>query len=301
MPYSIGHYTLGGRPAWQVAGYRSREEYESADPDERDRRLRDATNRIRSRQRNNGEDADQRAYSELYDQLPSVDELSVEYEEDPFVAGPDQAGVDATGREAQWRALQQMEEMYRGGGLTSADRARMELARQQVGQQMRASREADEAALQARGMGGSGMQLASMLGAQQAGATALSQRDAAIQSEAADRAFRAMQGAGALGSGMRSQAGQEASAIDDFNRWQADYARDRSRWNTQQRNRTRESRAGAAQQDYGNKVGIAAGRQGDASAAIGQDQYQQDRTDRWIQAGIGAAGGAASGLARMGG
>jgi hypothetical protein len=110
--------------------------------------------------------------------------------------------------------------------MTDADRARQTLARMQSGQASRASRDADLAALEARGMGGSGAALASRLGAQQGAAQSLAQQDALMMIEAQARGDRAAQSAGGLGSQMRGQSFSEdyqrRSAADDFNRYQTE-------------------------------------------------------------------------------
>lgn len=205
--------------------------------------------------------------------LPSADDLWVQYEEEGFIGGPEDSALAGArsseeSRAAQSMALAQLQDVAQGG-LTEADRAMMALGRQQVGQQMRAARDADMQALQARGMGGSGAALASMLSAQQGGAMGAATADAQMQIAAQQRALAAMQQSGDLGTQMRGQSFNEeatrGSAIDDFNRWQTDYQRDRERMNTDRRNQTHESRAGSRQQAYENRERMAALRTGQYS------------------------------------
>lgn len=186
---------------------------------------------------------------------PTADELAVDYEAaaDYHATGRSQLGdtyADEQDIEAQRDALRAMQDIYRSGGMTEADRARSRMAQDEVGRWMRSQREADDAALQARGMGGSGASIASMLSAQQGGASALAQRDAEMLQDAQARELQAMQAAGGLASGMREQGFSEGatrgSAVDDFNRWSAESRSGAT-------NQTRESRSTARQQVYSNR------------------------------------------------
>jgi hypothetical protein len=225
----------------------------------------------------------------LSDFMPTPDDLAVDYAHDPGVeAGwtPERAEADAGAIDAQRSALAGLDDIYSSGGITDADRARMQLGEMEVGRQMRASREADLAALQARGMGGSGAEMASMLSAQQSGADGLFARDAEIQSRAQDRAMDALSGMGSLGGQMRGQSFDEsawnAQQGNDYNRWNTDYDRERSRWNTQQTNRSRESMRDARQTSYENHERQQAGRTGQwsqASSGARQDQRRQDEAN----------------------
>lgn len=197
--------------------------------------------------------------------LPSADDLWVQYEEEGEVEGPGesalgQATADEGSISAQRDALSELQAIYEGEGLTSADRARQQLLREQTGMATRAQREADQAMLAQRGMGSSGQSVAALLGGQQSGAQALSQADAQIQIDAQRRALQAMQAAGGLAGDIRGQSFDEdstrRSARDDYAMATWNARRDRERFNTEMRNKTRESRAGSRQQAFQNRTGM---------------------------------------------
>lgn len=233
----------------------------------------------------------------LLDYAPTANDLAVDYEQDPGVAADWQAqgaSADADAVAAQDLALRGLSDIATSGGLTAADRARMQLGEMEVGRSMRASREADLAAMQARGMGGSGAEMASMLGAQQAGADGLFSRDADIQINAEQRAMDALAGVGNLGSQQRGQSFDEsawnAQNQNDYNRWNTDYERGRSQWNTERRNDSRDSRSQARQQAYENRERVQAGKTDQwASAASGrrQDQARNDENAAGIAGALG--------------
>jgi hypothetical protein len=233
------------------------------------------------------------------DRMPTTDELAVEYGEEDYIGGPERSEMG--GAQAEWQGIQGMQTALRqmqdvaDDGLTEADRSRMAIARESIGRDVRAQREADQQMLAQRGMSGSGQAVASLMGGQQAGASALSQADSQMQIAAQQRALQAMQSAGALSGDIRGQSFNEdasrRSAIDDFNRWQTEYGRDRERFNTQQGDRTRESRSRARQQSHDNRSGVAAGLTGQWQAASGgarADQARQDQTNRDTAAGLGS-------------
>lgn len=184
---------------------------------------------------------------------------------------------------AEGRALRALEGVATGDGFTAGDRARMRMGEQQVASQMRAQREADMASLRQRGLGGSGAAIASSIGAQQAGANAMGNRDAQLQAAASDRALDAMSRHGAMASGMRG-------ASDDFRRWDTDYQRGRQERNTQWNNRSRESHSRANQQVYENAQNRAAGMTNQysvSSSARDAAQARQAQADAQGQAFLG--------------
>lgn len=197
----------------------------------------------------------------LSDTWYSADDLAVDYEtgapERSEAAG---AAADQMSIDAQRNALTAMQDVYQSGGMTAADRARQQLARQQTGMAMRANRDADLAALEARGMATSGANLQSRLAAQQMGSMALSSEDAQMQIAAQQRALQAMQNSGAMAGQMRGQSFDESyktrNAADQFNQWRHGLA-----------TKSRESRADARQYAEGRRERQVAGMTG---------QYQGD-------------------------
>lgn len=225
-------------------------------------------------------------WSDLDRFMPSADDLAVQYEEEGSVGGPETSiagSGDPESEAIERRALAGLMDIGESGGITDSDRARMQLGAMDVGRQARASREADMAALQARGMGGSGTQIASTLGASQAGIDGLYQRDAEIQARAQDRAMDALSQGGSFAGQMRGERFREGGAQDDLNRWNTDYQRGREQRNTGWRNRTRESRSDARQQQYENRERQAAGMTEQwqaASSGARADQRRRDESDQ---------------------
>jgi hypothetical protein len=164
-----------------------------------------------------------------------VDALTVDYEQSQY-ANPQERDQFALGQERS--AISALEDIYNSGGLTDADRQRLQASQMQIGQGMRSQREADAAALQARGMGGSGAEIASMLGAQQSGANASFSAMADVNTQAQQRALEAMTSAGQM-------AGSRAGAADQFNQWMTGHQQSWYDNNTNRRNATRESRVNA--------------------------------------------------------
>jgi len=125
--------------------------------------------------------------------------------------------------QAQMGALDKLGEITAGGGLSAADRGRIG----QIGREEAIAEKGQRAALmqnaQARGLGGSGLELSSLLGAQQAGANRAANRDIDVENLAQQRALQAIQAQGNLAGNIRGQdydkAAQAAQAQDIINRF----------------------------------------------------------------------------------
>jgi hypothetical protein len=211
------------------------------------------------------QEAERQAYiDEAEGYLPSADDLYVQYEEEGLVDAygdpPQHVAADAGAVSSQQSALDALEDIYQSGGMTAADRARQRLAYEQAGMAARGQREADAAALSARGMGGGGASVASMLSSQGSAAQSRSAADAQMLIDAQRRELQAMQAAGGLATQRRGQSFDEgaynADRIDRFNREETDYRRRREGANTDRRNQTRESRRDSRQQAFANRLGI---------------------------------------------
>lgn len=144
-----------------------------------------------------------RAY---WDELvaPTADQLTAQYDYDP------------SSRDAEAQALRQMQEWSRGG-LTSADRGMMDVTRGRDEQSTSAQREALMQQSQARGMGGSGADLASQMSANQQGQQQSSDREAQMMASAQQRQLAATQQAGSLASQMRGEGQHETERQADAN------------------------------------------------------------------------------------
>lgn len=152
-----------------------------------------ARGRIQHEEDLRAEDANRAYWDEL--NAPSAEQLTADY--------------DTRGADAQMAALDQMAEWGRGG-LTATDRAMMDTARARDEQASSAQRLALQQQAQARGMGGSGFDLASQLGADQAQQTRSSDRQTQMMAAAQQRALQAIQQSGQLGAQVRQGDQREA-------------------------------------------------------------------------------------------
>jgi len=143
--------------------------------------------------------------------------------------------------QAQYDALNQLQEIGQAGGLTAMDRAALNQISQEQNREARGAREAILQQAQARGAGGSGMEILAQLQAQQDAAQRASSRGFNVAGQAQERALQALQQAGGLGGQMQqTQFGQQAQiaqAQDAINRF-----------NTQQRTQSNAGNVTAANQ-----------------------------------------------------
>ncbi len=164
------------------------------------------------------------ALGELAEFMPNADDLAVTYEHEDFV-GP---GSDS---ERMARAMRE----WTDGGLTDVDRAMMEESRRGVARDARAGRDADISALEARGMGGSGNELAAMLASTEGAADRNASMEGGILAAAQQRQFNA------------------ARALGEYGAREDDYSRGLEGRNTDRTNMTGESRSRARQQAHENR------------------------------------------------
>lgn len=140
---------------------------------------------------------------------------------------------------AQREALQRLSE-WSTGDLTEIDLARQQQSRMEQGQFSRGAREAALANMEARGLGGSNVELAAILSGQQAATQRMAADDLQTRAAAQQRALSATEGMGSLGSQMRSQSFSEeatrANAVDAWNQDNMDYRRRLQERNTNRRN-----------------------------------------------------------------
>ncbi len=171
--------------------------------------------------------------------LPTADELKVQLTqmvnngdmtpEHAQAILQDQSGLtnislDPRLKQAQMDALQGLQDISSGGGLTDMDRSQLAEIQSQEAGQARGAREAILQGAEARGVGGSGLELLSQMQNQQDAATRQSARDTSVAGMAQQRALQALQGAGQLGGQIgQQQFGQQAEiakakdAINQFN------------------------------------------------------------------------------------
>lgn len=194
-------------------------------------------------------------------------------------------------------------------GLTQADQAGLQLARQQIDQQQGAQRQAALQNLAARGLGGSGAELMALVGGSQAGANAMANAGLGMAQGADQRAMNAASQLGNLAGSLQgqdfSQQAQTATAVDAINAFNA-----LNQINQQERNVSRGndakmfniltpiamqqellgSRNTIAQRDYDNRLDLAKAK---ADASLGSAQgYAQDsqrgldRFNKLVDAGV---------------
>jgi len=123
---------------------------------------------------------------------------------DAGVSRVSQIKEDPALREAQMKALDLISK--RGvTGLGPEDRAALNQIRSRVQQDMQAKSAQIQQNMQARGIGGSGADLAAQLSNAQAGAQQASEQSDTIGAQASQRALQALQASGTLGSQIRGQ------------------------------------------------------------------------------------------------
>lgn len=237
---------------------------------------------------------------------PTIEDLIPDYvyEDANAVRGPARSELgQARGDDGAVReALRMLQEQASTKGLTAAEREMSESMRRRQEQGARGAREASMQQMEARGMGGSGMSMLAQMQASEDAGERASGFDAQMAMAAQQRALQAMQGYGQLGATYNNQSFEQAatrgSAIDDYNRWQADYGRDVQQRNTDRRNVGAERTSGAYQQRYDNetdrereRAGMSMGYEG---ARWDEQRRQQDRADRAQE----SAASSVTGLAR---
>lgn len=120
--------------------------------------------------------------------------------------------LDPRLRQAQFAALQQLQQIGTEGGLTATSRASLDEIQRAAAGRERAQRGAILQQFAQRGISGSGLELAAQLSAQQAEAGRVSSEGFQTQALAEQRALQALQQAGALGGQIRGQEFGEQAA-----------------------------------------------------------------------------------------
>lgn len=268
----------------------------------------------------------QAQYRGLEDDMPTEDDLTYEAAEESgdIMLGDSAAGQAAADPEAiaaQRRALEDMSgdastfrDIYRQGGYTDIERAQMERTMQQARANERAQRQAIEQRMGARGMMGSGQQLAAELAAQQGQANTAQMQGAEIAAAGQERALRSLAQAsdlagaqGRLSSQMRGQSFEEefgrGSAIDRFRQSDVDYQRDVDQRRADRETEARRHGTQARQQMFENKAGVTDRIVGAAQKAKEEEDRTKGRIDAATQANrsavVGGITGAMGGIGKM--
>ncbi len=190
--------------------------------------------------------------------------------------------------QAQMEALQGLQKISNEGGLTPIDEALLGKIKTQEDTQARGAREAILQNAQSRGVGGSGVELASQMLNQQSAATDQSQRDLDVGALAQQRALEALIQGGQLGGQMQQtefgQKAQVANAQDAINRFNAANQQSQENYNVGNIN-------AAQQANLANEQNIANSNVGTANA---QEQYNKNLPEVGYQNAYQKAGGTAA-------
>lgn len=257
-------------------------------------------------------------FSRLDQERPSVDSMKVRLQElvSQGAFTPEEAQtilqensayediqLDPTARNAQLAALQSLMDVSESDGMSATSRAKLADINDEV---MTAQRGARGAILQnaaERGVAGSGLELASQLGEQQAAATRASRQATDVHAAAEQAAYEALIAGANLGGQIRGQdyqvASDKAAATDAINRFNAANKQQVLSQNVDRRNMaqaanlaekqrisdTNVANANAnsvrnselLQRDFENKAKIAAGKTGQLNSMSTENQNLSDR------------------------
>jgi hypothetical protein len=230
-------------------------------------------------------------WDQLTNYMPSADDLSVDYANEDYVPGSESEWAqEMHGTGSIEDALAAMEGWSRGG-LTDTDRAMMGETGRTEGIRSRGDREAAISAMEARGIGGGGMDLMARMGADEAGAGRTAARDTSMMAAAQQRQYNATEAMGSLGSALDASEGRRASALYSWTARDEDYRRGLEGRNTERENRGRESRSTGAQQAYENRERATAGATNQYSTDVGRRAGEGRRADENDDRTAGLIGG----------
>jgi len=226
----------------------------------------------------------------------------------------DQMDLDGQGKQAQMAALQSLSEVGNEGGLTASDRSRLQAIQSQEQTASRGGREAIMQNAQARGMGGSGLDIMAQLQNAQDSATRQSTRDLDVAAMGQDRALQALQQAGQLGGNINQQQfGQQAQIADSRNEIAKFNAANKqqvgisnvnannqaqqvnlqakqgiSNQNVDLRNQQQQFNKGLGQQQFGNQMQLAAGKANAVQAKAAQANADKESNMGLLGTVVGA-------------
>lgn len=258
------------------------------------------------------------------EELRSVGNLSPEQEEAILQQETElrqllSAAVDPA-KQAQMKALAELEEIADQGGLTAEDRARLDAIRSEVSRQEKGQREAILQNYAQRGLSGSGMELAAQLANQQGAAERASAEGFNTAARAEQRALEAILQSGKLAGDIRGQEASEQLAIDEAEReiqkmntlqradvqqrnvdrknlaqqFNLEKDQELANQNVGMRNKEQQYNKELQQKKFANELDIARGVSGQLQQSASADlQAAQNQS--------AAAGNVASGLAKIGG
>lgn len=220
--------------------------------------------------------------------LPRLQEISAR------VLGPtafEQIRQSPEFRAAQISALDKLGEMEEGGGFNLEDKANLNRIRNSTAQANSSRQAAIQENMQARGIGGSGSELAMRLASAQGAANQENQSGLDVAASARNRYFQAVRERAGMAGQMRGQEFDEQSQLA-----QARDARDIFNYGAQRQNEQYNNNL--RQQQFGNNMQLTDRRYGVAQDRAGALRNQGQRQGQMV-AGVGNAIG--GGLATFGG
>lgn len=224
--------------------------------------------------------------------LVSQGELTAEQAQTMLAERSDMNNIstDPAMKKAQMDALLGLQDISGNGGMTTMDKANLSKIQSQEDSAQRGKREAILQNAQARGMGGSGLELMSQMQNQQESATRQSQRDLDVAGMAQQRALDALMQGGSMAGQIQNQ---------DFNQQAAKaQANDAiSKFNAQNQNQMSQFNAG--QRTDVNKANLSE-RQRIADANVGTMNQQQAHNKGLGQSNFNNAMARAGGTASVG-
>lgn len=245
-------------------------------------------------------------------ELPDVADMELQLQKlvEQGVLSPEEAQAELVGRsemgnirtdprfkDAQLGALSSLEEIGQGG-MTLQDKADMSRIQSEEDTAARGKREAILNNAQARGIGGSGLELMSQMQNQQDSATRKSQRDMDVAAMSKQRALEALIKGGELGGQMQAQdfnqQAQAAGANDAIAKFNAQNKQNVNLTNVATRNAAQEANLNNKQNIANQNVGLANQQQQHNKGLI-QQNYENELKKRGGRAGIAQGNAQAAG------
>lgn len=232
----------------------------------------------------------------LYQKFQQVGVLTPETKQaiDIGISKASQITEDPSLRKAQTGALQLLASRAQGG-LNGQDRANLNESRASVQRDIEGKRQQILQNMAARGMGGSGAELAAQLSASQGGAEVAAKQSDDIMAMASKNALEAASQSGGMASNIRSQDfnvnNAKAQAADEFNRFNVSNRQNVDNSNVDARNSAAASNLGQQQNIANantNQTNQETLRQQEAKRQYWQDQLQLAQTK--ANAKLGQAG-----------
>jgi hypothetical protein len=236
--------------------------------------------------------------------MPSLSEMQVQMQQlvQQGTLSPEQAQAmlvqrssmedvnsDPSTKAAQMQALQGLQDVTSSGGLTAMDKAKLQQIFNDEDTKARGSREAILQNAQARGLGGSGIELMSQMQNQQDSATRASQRGMDVAAQAQQRALDALMNQGALAGQMNqqdfSQKQAKANSMDEIAKFNAQNKQQVNLANTGAKNAAQATNLGVKQDVADKNVGLA-NQQELLNKSLVQQQYDNELKKKQGQTGI---------------